>query len=61
MTYIKILNGLLFRPPAVAFSKCWHGVKNPYEVLHEREEFFLKKFLLKKWKFGRKWVKNRVF
>ena len=46
----------------LAFSEFWHGARNPYEVVCDRDGFFRKDFFaLKIGKMDQKWAKDRVF
>ena len=43
---------------SLVFSKFWHGVRNPYEVVPDFPENY---FAQKIGKMDQKWVKNMVF
>ena len=47
---------------SLVFSKCWHGARNPYEVVRDRAGFSRKKFFAPKiGKMDQKWAKTWFF
>ena len=57
------LSGLFLGIWILVFSKFWHGVKNQFEVVHDKAGFFFKivYFALKTGKMCPKLAKNRLF